>query len=181
MIKPKIGDLFLYLIRLLASDENWHVALRGRSEIKVRDEFYAALKKHSEAFSNEINVPVIGDLDSHKQAAIICLAVLDVYPLSNLSEPVTKKAEFYFPNEFIAMKMGRYHVRLSLSDADPLKPDSLINLYKNSLVHDTRPYDNNFIYMLSKIKQLNGAYNYVALSTLFYHFERDLKQEDEKV
>jgi len=176
--KPKIGDLFLYLIRLLANDDNWYVALRGRTEVEVRNEFYTALTKHTNILINKLNVNTSGDLDSHKQAAAICLAVLDVYPLCNLSEPVEKKREFYFPNEFIAMKMSRYHVRSSMPNVDSTKPDTFISSYKYALIHDKHPYDNNFMYMLWEEKQLlleGKGNNYFMLSKLFYHFENDIQ------
>ena len=131
----------------------------------------------------KLNIQNSGHLDPHKQAAAICLAALDVYPLSNLSEPVEKKKEFYFPNEFIAMKIGRFHVRLSISEANPSAPNTLIGLYRDLLVYDQQPYDNNFIYMLYEEKQLglhSGEHNYLALSKLFYHFDIDLKRSSKQ-
>ena len=206
MVKQEIGDLFLYLIRALSSNENWHVALSGISESNVKNEFYKALKRHFEILGNKLLTQSSGFPDSHKQAAAICLAVLDVYPLKSISEPTVKKKEFHFPNEFIAMKMGRYHVRSFITGIDPAKPNTILGTYKDDLIFDINSYDNNFMYMLWEERQLSHCvkydlyeriekkcinddcewrpacrygkeHNYFSLSKLFYHFENDIKRE----
>ncbi|MCL2078904.1 MAG: hypothetical protein FWH17_03570 [Oscillospiraceae bacterium] len=178
MAKNNIGDVFLYLIQTLENNENWHVRCRAKDKGMLAKEFYGAIKKHTNILKGILNAAGEPELDSHKQATVICLSVLDVCPLKEMSKLVRKKMEFYFANEFIAMHMGRFHVTNAASGVQLSNPRSFDNV--NKLLHDKHPYDHNFMCML-RLERNQEQHNYLMLSKLFYHFESDYNKENRRL
>ena len=176
------------------------------SRFKVRpraneDELYQSFcdfyNKHEAVCKSIIELP--GELDSHKRSAVICVSILDLFPLINKNEAEIKEALSYQANEWLALHLSFYNVRVSFPSNYILLPqDANVLGYVSDVypeqVFDGKTYESNFLFLLRQEQILsrckfvsanvssvghcglfercknNTLYNYLSLSKLFFHY-----------
>lgn len=182
-----IKDGFYYLLDEYLSNNNLHVMVDSRkNKDSLFDEFHEHYKIHERACKN--GAQIYEELDPHKQAAVICLSVLDTKPLTgfNMGKP---KIRIQYINEIMALELSRYHIRMStkallvynndfqLCDDDVLRR-SFNDFPEN--IYDKGNYNLSFYYLLKQQLArgvIRSSYEYLSMSMLFFHYNLLLNEE----